>query len=139
MLYAHALVARAARRPSDGLRPSDRCSATPGSGWPALFLSLVDVCCRIAYPLDDQVADHVAAEQHIGRMLDYAIIAPRLQQLYEWSAHELGQPALLGCIRQGSPTYAWSFADRQVWHPERLPAMVRTIRRVLPPPYDTPA
>jgi hypothetical protein len=63
----------------------------------------------------------------------------RLQQLYQWSAYELDQPALLGCIRQGSPTYAWSFADRQVWHPERLPAVVRAIRGALPPPHDIPA
>jgi hypothetical protein len=29
------------------------------------------------------------------RMLDYAVIVPRLQCLYEWSAEELGEPCLL--------------------------------------------
>ncbi len=136
VLYAHALVARP-RLALGGLAPLGPLLGDPRVGMTGLFLSLSRVLPD-RYPLDDQVADHVAAEQHIGRMLDYGIIAPRLQQLYEWSAHELDQPALLGCIHQGSPTYAWSFADRQVWHPGRLPATVRTIRRVLPP-RDTPA
>ena len=124
VLYAHALVARP-RLALGGLAPWGHSSATR-VGMTGLFLSLSRVLPD-RYPLDDQVTDHVAAEQHIGRMLDYGIIAPRLQPLYEWSAHELDQPALLGCIRQGSPTYAWSFADRQVWHPDDPPAVIRVV------------
>ena len=132
VLYAHALVARP-RLALGGLAPLGPLLGDPRVGMTGLFLSLSRVLPD-RYPLDDQVTDHVAAEQHIGRMLDYGIIAPRLQPLYEWSAHELDQPALLGCIRQGSPTYAWSFADRQVWHPDDPPAVVRVIRRALPAP-----
>ena len=36
-------------------------------------------------------------------MLDYAVIVPRLQRLYEWSAEELGEPRLLELVRDGEP------------------------------------
>jgi hypothetical protein len=61
-------------------------------------------------------------------MLDYGVIAPRLQALYDWSARELEIPELSSLIRDGSPIYAWSYADRNVWRqaPESLP--VRLLR-----------
>jgi hypothetical protein len=58
------------------------------------------------------------------------VIAPRLQQLYEWSAHELAAPGLLDCIRDGALTYAW--ADRSVWQPPKS-FIVQLTRRALPP------
>jgi hypothetical protein len=36
-------------------------------------------------------------------MLDYAVIVPRLQGLYEWSAEELAEPRLLQLVREGNP------------------------------------
>ena len=48
-------------------------------------------------------------------MLDYAVIVPRLQRLYEWSAEELGEPRLLELVRDGNPIYAWPFEQRHVW------------------------
>jgi hypothetical protein len=66
-----------------------------------------------------------------GRLLDYGMIGPRLQQLYEWSAHELGAPGLLDCIHDGAPTYAWPLADRAVWHPPKS-ASIQLVHRVLP-------
>ena len=45
-------------------------------------------------------------------MLDYAVIVPRLQRLYEWSAEELAEPRLLELIRDGNPIYAWPFEER---------------------------
>lgn len=68
-------------------------------------------------------------------MLDYGLIGPWLQQLYEWSAKELDEPALLECIRDGSPTYAWSFADREVSASGVPGFTIRAIERVLPPLY----
>jgi hypothetical protein len=84
------------------------------------------------YPLWEDVAAYVAAERNLGQMLDYGVIGPRLQQLYVWSANELAEPGLLDCIRDGSPTYAWSLADRDVWQLARPPLPIRAIRRVLP-------
>jgi len=60
--------------------------------------------------------------------LDYGVIAPRLQVLYEWSARELGLPRLLGLIRDGTPIYAWSYADRQVWRQTRDSLPLRALR-----------
>ena len=47
------------------------------------------------YPLAHDVERYIAQEQRLGRMLDYAVIVPRLQRLYDWSATELGEPRLL--------------------------------------------
>ena len=67
------------------------------------------------YPLDRDVESYIADEQRLGRLLDYAVIVPRLQRLYEWSAEELGEPRLLELVRDGSPIYAWPFEQRDVW------------------------
>ena len=75
----------------------------------------------------------MAAERNVGQVLDYGLIGPRLQELYEWSAGMLEAPALLEFIREASPIYAWPLADREVWHPERRTPTVRAIERVLPP------
>jgi hypothetical protein len=74
----------------------------------------------------------LADELGFGRLLDFGVIVPRLQQLYEWSAHELGEPKLLSCARDGALTYAWALKDREVWEPPRSSA-VRLLTRVLPP------
>ena len=95
-----------------------------------IFLSLSRVLPD-AYPLTRDVSSYLDRELGFGRMLDYGVIVPRLQQLYEWSAQELDAPGLLGCIRDGSMTYAWPFEDRDVWHP-RHSITVRTVRYVLP-------
>jgi hypothetical protein len=60
------------------------------------------------------------------------MIAPRLQQLYQWSAHELAEPGLLDVVRDGAMTYAWSFEDRSVWQPPKS-FILQMIHRVLPP------
>jgi hypothetical protein len=44
------------------------------------------------YPLTGEVNNYLSNELGFGRLLDYGVIVPRLQQLYEWSAHELGAP-----------------------------------------------
>ena len=60
------------------------------------------------------------------------MIAPRLQQLYQWSAHELAAPGLLDCISDGALTYAWAAEDRDVWPPPKS-FMVQLAQRALPP------
>jgi len=62
-------------------------------------------------------------------MLDYAVIAPRLQPLYEWSAEELGEPRLCDLVRDGSPVYAWPFEQRHVWRPRDMPLAARILER----------
>jgi hypothetical protein len=78
-----------------------------------VFLSLRRVLPN-RYPLDRDVERYIADEQRLGRMLDYAVIVPRLQRLYEWSAEELAEPGLLELVREGNPIYAWPFDKRRV-------------------------
>ena len=132
VLYAHALVA-APRLALGRLSALGPVLGDPRLSMTGIFLSLSRVLPD-RYPLEDEVAAYIAAELNIGQMLDYGLIGPRLQHLYEWSARELDEPALLDCIREGSPTYAWSFADREVWHPARLTPTIRAIVRLVPPP-----
>jgi hypothetical protein len=134
VLYAHAMIA-APRLALGRLASLGPTLGDPRLCIPGIFVSLSRVLPK-RYPLGEEVAAYVAAERNIGQILDYGLVRPRLQQLYEWSAKELAEPALLECIREGSPTYAWSFADRAVWHPARLAPAVRAIERVAPPSHQ---
>jgi hypothetical protein len=85
-----------------------------------------------ARSLTGAVSDYVGDELSFGRFLDYGVIVPRLQQLYEWSAHELAAPGLLDCIRDGNMIYAWPFEERSVWQPKKS-IVLRAAHRMLPP------
>jgi hypothetical protein len=126
VLFAHALVAAPrlslGRFATLGPRLGD-----PRLGMAGAFLSLRRVLPD-RYPLDDEVQAYIAAENGLGRLLDYGVIAPRLQALYEWSAQELAVPRLRELVRDGNPTYAWPHAHRHVWRQagESLPQRVLT-------------
>ncbi len=69
-------------------------------------------------------------EQRLGRMLDYAVIVPRLQRLYERSARELCEPRLLELVHDGNPIYAWPYEQRHVWRSPHMPLAGRVLQRV---------
>ena len=131
VLYAHALVA-APRLALGRLAPLGRLVGDPRLGAAGVFLSLSRVLPN-RYPLDGAVERYVADEQRLGRMLDYAVIVPRLQRLYEWSAEELAEPRLLGIVRDGNPIYAWPFEERRVWRSRNMPFAARALARVTRP------
>ena len=58
---------------------------------------------------------YLRAEATIGRTLDYVVIRPRLQRLYEWSSVVLGAPGLRGLIDDGAPVYAWPVSERELF------------------------
>ena len=91
-LYAHSLVA-APRLALGRLALLGRFLGDPRLGMAGAFLSLGRVLPN-RYPLDHHVERYIADEQRLGRMLDYAVIVPRLQRLYEWSA---GSSPSLAC------------------------------------------
>ena len=128
VLYAHALAA-APRLALGRLAPLGRVLGDPRLGMAGVFLSLRAVLPN-RYPLEHDVERYVADEQRLGRMLDYAVIVPRLQRLYEWSAEELGEPRLLELVRDGSPVYAWPFEQRHVWRAPAMPVAARILERV---------
>jgi len=130
VLYTHALVA-APRLSLGWLSVLAPVLGDPRLGMAGIFLQLSRVLPH-EYPLRDSVQFYLKAEQGLGRVMDYGVIVPRLQQLYEWSAHELGEPGLLDCVRDGALTYAWSFDDRNVWQP-RKSFILQMAHRALPP------
>jgi hypothetical protein len=129
VLYSHALVA-APRISLGWLRSLAPLLGDPRLGMTGIFLHLSRVLPD-AYPLPGDVSSYLGHELGFGRMLDYGVILPRIQQLFEWSAQELRTPELLDCISDGNMTYAWSFDERNVWQPKRS-ITVQAVRRMLP-------
>jgi hypothetical protein len=135
VLYTHALVA-APRMSLGWLRPLAPYLGDPRLGMTGIFLQLSRVLPD-EYPLRDSVWTYLDAELGFGRLVDFGVIVPRLQQLYEWSAHELGTPGLVDCVRGDAMTYAWPYEDRDVWRPPNA-LILRVTRRVLPPAEKRP-
>jgi hypothetical protein len=127
VLYAHALNA-APRLALGRCALLGRLLGDPRLGMAGAFLSLGRVLPD-RYPLAHDVQRYIAAEHRLGRMLDYAVIVPRLQSLYEWSAEELGEPRLLEFVRDGNPIYAWPFEERHVWRSADMPLAGRLLER----------
>ncbi|HET9322802.1 MAG TPA: hypothetical protein VFO03_02920, partial [Gaiellaceae bacterium] len=127
VLYAHALVG-APRLALGRFASLGRLLGDPRLGMAGVFLSLRRVLPD-RYPLALDVERYVADEQRLGRLLDYAVIVPRLQRMYEWSAVELGEPRLLELVRDGNPIYAWPFEERHVWRSPHMPRVARVLER----------
>ncbi|HEV7494334.1 hypothetical protein [Baekduia sp.] len=127
VLYAHALAA-APRLALGRFAALGRLLGDPRLGMAGVFLSLHAVLPD-RYPLADDVERYLGDEQRLGRLLDYAVIAPRLQCLYEWSAEELGEERLLELVRDGNPIYAWPFEQRHVWRAPRMKRAGRLLER----------
>jgi hypothetical protein len=128
VLYAHVLVG-APSLALGRLAPLGRLLGDPRLGMVGAFLSLRRVVPN-RYPLAFEVERYISVENRLGRMLDYAVIVPRLQRVYEWSAHDLNEPRLLELIRDGSPIYAWPFQHRHVWRSPDMPIAARALERV---------
>src|SRR5262245_3347470 len=131
VLYAHALVG-ASQLALGWFGPLGRVVGDPRLGMAGVFLSLRRVLPH-GYPSALVVERYIAAEQRLGRLLDYAVIAPRLQRMYEWSAVELGEPRLLELVREGNPIYAWPFEERHVWRSSEMSSIARLLERATRP------
>jgi hypothetical protein len=127
VLYAHALVG-APRLALGRFAPLARVLGDPRLGMAGAFLSLGRVLPD-RYPLAQDVEAYIADENRFGRLLDYAVIVPRIQRVYEWSAEELREPRLLELVRDGNPIYAWPFEKRQVWRSADMPLAGRILER----------
>jgi hypothetical protein len=131
VLYAHALVA-APRLALSWLAPTARLLGDPRRDMTGMFLSVSRVLPDL-YPLDGELDDYIADEHAFGRLLDLGVIAPRLTELYRWSAAELRIPDLTDLVCNATPAYAWDPDDREPWEPPPK-RLVRVVRRALPPP-----
>jgi len=130
LLYAHALIS-APRLALGWLAGIGPVLGDPRLAVTGVFLSLSRIVPD-QYPLLRSVHEYIDDENPLGRMLDYGVIRPRLQHLYEWSAEELCEPRLRDLVRDGSPVYAWPFEHRHVWEPARPNRIVRALRRIFP-------
>jgi hypothetical protein len=129
MLYAHALVA-APRLALGWLSPLAPMLGDPRFVMTRIFLSLSRVLPD-RYPIGDDVQRYARSENGFAKVLDVGVIRPRLLQLYDWSAEELGIPALRGLLHDGVPAYAWDPEDSEPWNPK--PSwLARWALRVLP-------
>ena len=126
VLYVHALVA--APRLALGLfAVVAPILGDPRLGVVGAYLSLGRVLPN-HYPLLDELETYLVDENSLGRIADYGVIGPRIQALYDWSARELDHAELRELARDGSPIYAWSYADRRYWTLAREPLPVRALR-----------
>lgn len=92
-----------------------------------LFLSLHNILPD-RYPLTGLSIDRILAlENYAGRLIDYGVILPKMQVLYEFVASDLDEPQLLDLVRNGFPVYAWPYQDRYAWTTTRA----RSARSVL--------
>jgi hypothetical protein len=131
VLYAHALVA-APRLALGRFARLGRVLGDPRLGMAGAFISLGRVLPD-RYPLAEDVEAYIEAEHGLGRLLDYSVIVPRIQRVYEWSAEELCEPGLLELVRDGYPIYAWRYEDRHVWRTPEMPLVARVLERATEP------
>lgn len=131
VLYAHALVA-APRLALGRFAFCGRPLGDPRLGMAGAFLSLGRVLPG-RYPVDGELDDYLGEEHSFGRVLDYAVIQPRLDLLYAWSARELERPELRGLVVDGTPAYAWSPEDRREWDPPPLSTLARAMKTATAP------
>ena len=131
VLYAHALVA-APRLALGRIALGGPTLGDPRRGTVALFLAMGRVLPD-DYPADGELEDYVQLEHRLGRVLDYAVIIPRLRPLYDWSARELGRPKLTGLLIDDAPAYAWPPDDRAAWEPPRLAIIARALTTLTTP------
>ena len=85
------------------------------------------------YPIQEaRVEELISSENKLGRMVDYGVIATRVDALYHSSARALGEPLLLDLIVDGAPAYAWPSDQHHVWKPRpqrRLTSLIEFFTR----------
>jgi hypothetical protein len=114
LVCVHALVIRP-RLAVGRLALAGRLIGDPRWRGADLFLSLRNILPD-RYPLTGVSIDQILAlENHAGRLIDYGVILPKMQALYEFAADDLGEPGLLDLVRNGFPVYAWPYEDRHAW------------------------
>jgi hypothetical protein len=126
VLYAHALVA-APRLALGRLAAVGPLLGDPRLGMAGIFLSLGRVLPD-HYPLRGDLDAYLREERGFGRLLDFAVIGPRLRHLYCWSAGELDHPGLSELIVDSSPAYVWLPSERHVWDAPSMSIVGDTLR-----------
>jgi hypothetical protein len=130
VLFVHALVADPRLALGRWLSPIGARLGDPR--WPGaeLYLSMRNILPD-HYPLTHQGIEEILnAENTLGRVIDYGVLLPRAQALYELVAEDLDEAALLEFIRNGKLVYAWPYKDRHVWDLTRSVTATRIAARL---------
>ena len=121
LVCVHALVIRP-RLAVGRLALAGRLIGDPRWRGADLFLSLHNILPDW-YPLTGFSIDQILAlENYAGRLIDYGVILPKMQALYEFAASDLDEPRLLDLVRNGFPVYAWPYEDRHAWTTTKAPS-----------------
>jgi len=132
VLFVHGLVLNPRLALGRRLRPLGRLG-DPRRRGVDVYLSLRDVLPR-EYPLVEQsITVILDQEDPLGRLIDYGVMLPRMQALYEFAAHDLDEPRLLDFIVDGDPVYAWPHEGREAWRPRKHRRLIALVGRVTPP------
>jgi hypothetical protein len=130
VLFVQALVGDPRLAVGRWLWPFGRWLGDPRFLGANLYLSMRNVL-PARYPLTGvTIGSVLAAENRVGRLIDYGVLLPRAQALYESAAAELGEPELLGFIRDGNLVYAWPYEEREAWVATRYVFATRLVTRV---------
>jgi hypothetical protein len=127
VLYGHWLVA-APRLSLGRFAPLGSLLGDPRLGMAGAFLSLSRIL-PARYPAPDDLRVYVNAENNLGRLLDYGVILPRLERLYDWSAQELVEPALTDLVHDGVPNYLLASEAVPLWRPVPTQPLERLLAR----------
>ena len=130
VLFVHVLVTRPRSAVGRWLWPTGPLLGDPRWRGADIYLSVTNVLPG-QYPLTGlTIAGILAAENPLARLIDYGVMIPRAQELYELAAADLNEPGLLDFISHGSLIYAWPLEDRHVWIPTRSRALIKAVTRL---------
>jgi hypothetical protein len=130
VLYAHCLLIRP-RLALGRLAVLGGLLGDPRRRAADLFLSLQNVLPDV-YPLAQADIDAVLAdENYFARVMDYGIIAPRIEFLYGAAAEDLGEPRITELCTEEYPVYAWPYEQRHVWRTARSPFAIAVVRAIV--------
>jgi hypothetical protein len=129
VLYADALLSNP-RLALGPLAAAGRLFGDPRRRGTAVFLSLHNIL-PTTYPLPEMDLPRLLAmENRLGHLIDYGVILPRAQALYEHAAGDLDEPRLLELVREGRPAYAWPADADHAWFSRRSPRTRRLLGRL---------
>ena len=131
VLFVHSLLLQPRLALGRWLWPAGRL-ADPRWRGVDVYLSLQNVLPR-EYPLAGRTIDDVLdAEDFFGRLIDYGVMMPRAQALYEYAAADLEQSHLLTFIANGRLVYAWPEDAGDAWEARRHHRLIGLMKRVTP-------
>jgi hypothetical protein len=138
VLFAQVLVLDPRLAVGRWAAPLARLSADPRWRGVDAYLSLRRVLPD-DYPISGlTITEILDAENVMGRLLDYGVMLPKVQALYERAAEDLQEPRLVDLVRDGRLVYAWPDEEGIVWDRRRNLRLSGLLERVTSPALRRP-